>query len=389
MYDIIIIGAGIAGLYCAYLLNKTNPSLNICILEKESVIGGRASIATFEGVRVVRGAGIGRKNKDHLLQHLLKELNVPHSEFPSKHYYAKGINHPMTKYMSILKNALGNTNPRQTFKKYATKILGKEDYDIFVTATGYSDFEKADARDVILDYNMDDNYKQFTGISIPWDKLSDSLADKIGRKNIHLTKDVLRLYEVEDHYCVVCQDYEIFEAKKIICATTIDSLRALFNDKRIYHQISGQPFLRVYAKFDEASDVILKTKVHGFTVVERPLQTIIPMDKGVYMIAYSDNASAVHLMKKTNDKQYMASKVEQALSLEKGILNILSLQSHCWSIGTHYNTPLPKIYETRKEFMYKAQRPMNNIWVVGEVVAMDQGWTEGALQSVHEIIKEI
>lgn len=389
MYDVVIIGAGIAGLYSGYLLTQRNPKLRICILEKDTVIGGRASIATFEGVRVVTGAGIGRKGKDHLLQHLLEELNVPHFEFPSNHYYAKGIIHPMTKYMSILKNKLGNTNPRQTFKKYATTILGKEDYETFVTATGYSDFEKADARDVILDYNMDDNYKKWTGISIPWDKLGDALADKIGRSHIHLSKDVLRLYEVEDHYCVVCQDYKIYEAKKVLCATTIESVRALFPERRIYHQINGQPFLRLYAKFDEASDNILKAKVLGFTIVERPLQTIIPMEKGVYMIVYADNASAVHLMKKVNDAKYMASKVEKALSLEKGSLNILSLQAHCWSIGTHYNTPLPKAFETREDFIYKAQRPMANVWVIGEVVAMDQGWTEGALQSVQEVIEEV
>jgi monoamine oxidase len=40
------------------------------------------------------------------------------------------------------------------------------------------------------------------------------------------------------------------------------------------------------------------------------------------------------------------------------------------------------LYESRKEFIDKAQHPANGILVIGEVVSDDQGWTEGALSSV-------
>lgn len=57
--------------------------------------------------------------------------------------------------------------------------------------------------------------------------------------------------------------------------------------------------MRIYAKFSQETSAVLGTKVHGLTVVNGPLQEIIPMDpgKGVYMIAYSDNASAKKLHK--------------------------------------------------------------------------------------------
>ncbi len=41
LYDTIIIGGGIAGLYTAYLLQKRNPKHRFIILEKQKYLGGR------------------------------------------------------------------------------------------------------------------------------------------------------------------------------------------------------------------------------------------------------------------------------------------------------------------------------------------------------------
>ena len=75
-YDIIIIGSGIAGLYSAYTIQRLAPNKSFLVLEKykKKWIGGRISNEEFYGTTVVTGAGIGRKDKDHLLQKLLQEL---------------------------------------------------------------------------------------------------------------------------------------------------------------------------------------------------------------------------------------------------------------------------------------------------------------------------
>ena len=41
IYDFIIIGAGISGLYTYYLIKQTNPNIKILILESSNRIGGR------------------------------------------------------------------------------------------------------------------------------------------------------------------------------------------------------------------------------------------------------------------------------------------------------------------------------------------------------------
>ena len=69
-------------------------------------------------------------------------------------------------------------------------------------------------------------------------------------------------------------------------------------------------------------------------------------------------------------------------------LHLISIKDFYWPIGTHYCQPLnTKEYKNRREFMKVAQHPMHNMLVVGEVVSNDQGWVEGALDSVNKVVK--
>ena len=65
LYDIIIIGSGMAGLYSAYNIKRTAPDTSFLILEKykKQWIGGRTSNEMFYGTEIVTGAGIGRFKK--------------------------------------------------------------------------------------------------------------------------------------------------------------------------------------------------------------------------------------------------------------------------------------------------------------------------------------
>ena len=79
MYDICILGAGIAGLYCAREIQKKMPDAKICILEKFKEIGGRAYTfhTTVNGLHISWEAGAGRIHKSHHnVLKLLKEYNI-------------------------------------------------------------------------------------------------------------------------------------------------------------------------------------------------------------------------------------------------------------------------------------------------------------------------
>ena len=107
------------------------------------------------------------------------------------------------------------------------------------------------------------------------------------------------------------------------------------------------------------------------------------------MIAYSDNENAITLKKylKNTEKNctFFARLVEEAVGIPIGQLHIIAIKDYYWPIGTHYYEPLSS-YKTRDEFIYQIQHPESGLLVVGEAVSKNQGWTEGALESVKMVV---
>jgi hypothetical protein len=136
----------------------------------------------------------------------------------------------------------------------------------------------------------------------------------------------------------------------------------------------------------------MKQYVPGYTVVPGPLKKIISMnpDKGVYMIAYSDNEDAKYLKDRLANTQknrdYFCELLEEALGIPWGALNLIAIKDYYWPIGTHYYEPLYGPFKNRKDFIKKAQNPMPGMLVVGEMISMNQGWTQGALESVESVV---
>ena len=392
--EIIIIGAGISGLYAAYKLKTLYPKSNITILEQNQ-IGGRMGSQSFEGTDVVTGAGVGRKRKDKLLIKLLKELEIPCREFVSKHYYSNTLGCRSSNVKKTFMKLRKHYTPcKKTFKEYAESILGTEKYKTFVTCSGYTDYEKEDAYDTLCHYGFNDNYENWTALSIPWTQLLLALIHKIKMRNIHLRSRVEKIERVSDNHFFVYTNKHNYTCNMIIVATAIDSIRRLLPRENIYKGIKGQTFLRLYGKFSECSIPIMKEYVKGYTIVPQPLQKIIPMnpDNGVYMIAYNDNKNSRYLKKWLENTEDNRSKlctlIKKALSIpEETKIYLTSIVDFYWDIGTHYYTPLDRRkYNNRFEFIEDAQHPMENVLVVGESVSINQGWVEGALKSVECVI---
>lgn len=74
IYDFIIVGGGIAGLYSAYLLSKKYPRSTILVLEKESYLGGRVFTHSDKHMQVEAGAGRFSKNNKLLIE-LIRDLD--------------------------------------------------------------------------------------------------------------------------------------------------------------------------------------------------------------------------------------------------------------------------------------------------------------------------
>lgn len=404
-YDIIIIGSGISGLYSAYNIMKFSPKTKFLILEKykKNWIGGRWGNEDFYGSTIVTGAGIGRKEKDHLLVKLIKELNVKTTESKFIVNYAKSIKHQVD-IIKIINNLRyeykkQERKPTITFKQFAKLYLDTSTYKYFLEMVGYTDYENEDVYEVLFNYGMEDNKSGFTTLNIPWKKMVDKLVSKIGINNIKTSSNVIEINKLQEKPCIykiILESGLNYLCNKVIVATTIESIMKLLpNANKIgspYKEIRGQNFLRLYGKFSKTSIPILKNYVLGYTVVHGPLQKIIPIDsdKGIYMIAYSDNKNASYLKSflENNEKNrgIICHLVENALQIPNDTLHLLAMKDYYWPIGTHYYLPLSNNFDSRKDFINEAQHPQNGMLVVGEVVSNDQGWSEGALESVEKVL---
>jgi len=397
-YDIIIVGGGIAGLYSAYNIQKMCPTKSVVVLEKHKKqwIGGRLGNETFYDTTVVTGAGIGRKDKHPLLLQLLQELQIPYTESVFDIHYANTIDYPLdiSKVISFLRREY-KKNPsekRKTFQTFAKSILGEATYQEFIISAGYTDYENEDVYETLYHYGMDDNKGGWTMLSIPWKKLIDALCKKIGDSNIKTSNDVVGITSCNSFFEIETNKGSVYTCQKVILATTITSIRELLPKLKIYEQIHGQPFLRLYAKFTKESSKIMQEYVPGYTIVPGPLQKIIPMDakKGVYMIAYSDNKGAIalhpYLENNHSNRTLFQTLLEKSLGIPENTLHIIAIKDYYWPVGTHYYEPLQGPYKTRTEFIKDAQHPEKGFLVVGEVVSRYQGWTEGALESVHSVL---
>jgi len=390
IYDYIIIGAGISGLYTSYKLKKKS-NCKILILEKEKRIGGRIGSEIFYKTNVLIGAGVGRKRRDKKLLKLLKELKIP------VQYYTSKINSIGFKRIDIMKivkqlKLKYEKNPiHTTFKKFAIQHLGLKMYKQFVLSTGYTDYENNDIENSLYNYDMKDNVGNWRAFTVPWEKLINSLVKKIGNKNIKTNENVIGIKRKSNFFLIKTKN-RIYKTKKIIIASTVKTVRKLLkqNKYKIYNQIESQPFLRIYGKFDDSSSQIINEKLHIFTVVKGPLQKLIPISKenGVYMIAFNDNKNSLRLQSRLKNnlinRNYFSKLVQKALEI-KVFLKLLDMKIYNWKEGTHYFKPLSKEFSSINQLIEKAQHPEDNIIVVGEMVSKNQGWVEGALESVDKV----
>lgn len=79
--------------------------------------------------------------------------------------------------------------------------------------------------------------------------------------------------------------------------------------------------------------------------------------------------------------------MEKSLGMPENSIHIIAIKDYYLPIGTHYYKPLDKeLYSSREEFIDKVQHPENGILVVEECVSRNQGWTEGALESVKAVV---
>jgi hypothetical protein len=274
------------------------------------------------------------------------------------------------------------------FKSYATQVLGDKQYHDMVYSTGYSDYEKAHAYETLFHYGIEDTLNGVMAV-MPWKELITCLKDFLLQSGVKIFTSCY-VDKLQDHkvYAKMKNVTTCFYGKNIVLGLTIGALRRLLrtqlHDISPYHTIQSQPFVRIYVKIDIQTSLGFLQKIQGYTVVSPPLQKIIPISKehGIYMIAYADNKNALRL--RYIQKHEIERLVERVLKLPPNSIHILQMKTIFWKEGTHYYTP-----DFRYEMLPHIQCPKSHLFVVGEAFSRNQGWTEGALESVENILPSL
>ena len=352
-------------------------------------------------LKLLQGAGIGRKKKDKLLHNLLDELDLTTYDFTINPHYSTRITPlDIEEIINHLKKEYAKyKGPQTTFKTFAKNILGDKTYKQFLITIGYTDYENADIYETLYSYGMEDNICCSKAFYVPWEKMVMKLATEIGERHFKFSNNVSKITKIKAEeqcrFLVETENGVKYICNKIVIATTITGIRKLLPNPiyPIYNDIEGQPFLRLYGKFSKKSIPIMKEYVKDYTCLPGPLQKIIPMnpDKGVYMIAYNDNNNTLalkdNLENTEKNRDLYCELLEKSLGIPSGSLHLVAIKDFYWNIGTHYYKPLNQtLYKNRDEFIDIAQHPEKGILVVGEVVSQNQGWSEGALESVKSVL---
>ena len=407
-FDVVIIGGGLAGLYAARRFLLETPLQRVAIFEKDTVLGGRTKESCFSGSRIVTGAGIARKHKDRRLLSLMQALELPPPPtFRVKHNlellppFSCDVQKSFEKVRDAY-TALAGPKPPVTFKAFAVATLGPAKYRSLVLCMGYSDFECDDVSQVLYHYGAEDNYTEWSAVAVPWAELVRALRSDIVKRHGTIkqgwqvesiapswSSSGVKTYTLS---AVGGRTRASYEADVLVLATDITGIRELLPGFSLYQGIHGQAFLRLYVKFEPRSAAIVSACIsRGVTMVRGPLQKILPIEKhaGVYMIAYCDNDNAravARIMNNTSgNRRAVSALVQRALQLPTARLQIESMRGFYFKNGTHYYDPVQNAPMARLSFLARAQRPLRNVFVVGEVVALHQGWVEGALESVDAI----
>ena len=149
MYDYIIIGGGISGLYMNYLLTKDYKTL---LLEKDKILGGRAREKLFHDVKIKLGAGIGALHNKHLLR-LLEKLDIKYIRQKAKLNILIPDKIKMNKMISQIKDEYKKHKSNLTSKDFIIKYLGLDFFNTYSKYTEFTDFFDTSIEYYIKYYN--------------------------------------------------------------------------------------------------------------------------------------------------------------------------------------------------------------------------------------------
>jgi monoamine oxidase len=433
IYDYIVLGGGISGLYCAHLLLKKSPKASVLILEREAVVGGR--VHTYSDKYMSVEAGAGRFNMAHtLLMELIGELGLSKKIYPissdagyapadgsepkillgndikTKWYIVKVVLASKLESADLLKS--------MSFIDYCKRVLVKSEIEYIKGSFGYySELVIMNAYDVIHLLGELGPGNDFGGLKGGLVQIIDKLVDRISRRagsRILCNKTVIDIQyvyrgvmgsaqpgsgsanqhnggSVIEVYCK--ENVRPYVGLKCICAfpKQVAEKLAIFKPmKDVFAQIVCAPLCRIYSTFPVVKGKTWFSGMPKFTT-NNNLRMVIPISEsdGVIMISYSDNkyADGWNRLYKSGGVDAVNRELARLMKKSTGIdiPTPLSTRVFHWPCGVGYWG----IGADSSQFPLQPDSSVP-IYLCGEHYSGEsQQWMEGALETAKRVVEKI
>lgn len=428
VFDYIVIGGGISGLYSVQkLLEKYNNTKTILLIDERSYFGGRLLTNNRPQFEI----GGARFNDNHiLLKSLLKMYNEPYTKIPSRTDYIQKDGDIVSYYKDsdetfscIMKRIIEKSKScskqklrSMTLAEFIDEISeSNEMSQKLINIFGYNtEFTKMNALDSIESMNNDFISTNFhvlnNGFSHLMDAMHRSLSSRMNVEMYNFTQ-ALNMKKRQDKttmYDIITKNTKterrkVYRTKHVIFAIKAGQLSQFSLLSKIHPElkcIHGAPLLRIYARYPQQ-----KSRYNGPWFKNLPRMTtnsflrhIIPINpsNGLIMISYTDGDDIrpfYEVDEKTgriNTKKLKSdNEIKKMISCELDIIfpglvipKPVYFKAYLWHVGAHHWKPMCN----SSKIIRRVQKPLKNVYVVGEAVSHKQAWVEGALESVHNVM---
>jgi hypothetical protein len=422
-YDLIIVGAGIAGLRVGIEALKANPALKCCILEKYGYMGGRVVTWRKKLSKVGEVSwenGAGRISTSHVgVLGLIKEYGLtfvplaPDTGFINTWRPRDGIEKNLFSdllevYLGPLMSLSKDVLAAHTLKELLVSIFGQKDARQFYEMFPYFCEIHTLRADLALE-TFHHEMRSNEGFGVCAEGLS-SLIDAMLRDFVGRGGWVLKGVEVRrvlkalggSGVRVECRYFEEngeelsteFIGRACVLALHSDAVKKIDGVKhlRVLKHLKMMPLLRMYAVFPVRKGVWFEglPKI----VTNSPVRFIIPVNasKGIIMISYTDGGDALawdRILDSRGETAVQERVMEEIRRLfpDRGVPDPLFFKLHYWDSGCTYW--LPGKYNVAEESaasLHPLGGEIPGLFMCGESFAVSQCWMESALSQADALL---